>query len=762
MGNEGGAINPWSTQSERFNAEDLCWKVEGYETPFAALAELIRDWPGETPTPELDPKIRHRRLVETIAGYPEIASGRRPLDMPLHPKSTLAFNLTDFLDRIPGPEDFEWHTLKTALLHYDLKQCDHVSQKKFLHHLMKGIRKTSYARHSLAHTYPEDELHVDEIRFITVLHSQSKESIEQFWPVNDEGRLDWKTLDSDANFLDPIRVNAISTHDVYFEHEFRFGSIQTWIGDMTECIFKSDSWLHPNASHHLITGASVMLESILAKMRSYILAEHRAGSIVIDGGGRLRYLSTRTINEEAKWFKEKITKSLLFDRDHTHPFAACIRNCLNEYATNPLVFQTLKHQFALDEDKDEFPRIFTQKDGEEEFADKIKKTLTQTGFQELIGPAITAQFLPRITYSGPTVHEGGTKKYPILIDESEEKIWEFEKCVLCQCTPLPKGLVNKNSIMEILETNRPECYVCPFHALLFAIGKDAKTRLQSYPDLFMKTPSKTRKNQKEITHMIKLDGNGIGQLFNKSVRRWARPKPKRVPPRTWNRLKEKDIMNLKVEWDGEKFRRHMERYGHRKAEKSVHVRRMQPLLRTQRRSISFNINWWLSLHEALSRTKEASMVPWVMAGDDVVMVNHQQLDLKGISKLFKTFHERLADKYPNEIPMTFAGAIEERGEFSLAQMYRNVKGEEEFSADLWKWQAMKISASREESSLSSHPSDWDILGEKKRKDLDNWLKKQDEIALEVLYNNLRKERLVFTTEGDYPSLLLYRRLSEED
>lgn len=260
--------------------------------------------------------------------------------------------------------------------------------------------------------------------------------------------------------------------------------------------------------------------------------------------------------------------------------------------------------------------------------------------------------------------------------------------------------------------------------------------------------------------MIKLDGNGIGQLFNRPVREWGRPKPEHVPRRTWNRLEKKDIMNLGVEWDGEKFRRHMERYRHKAAENSVHIRRMQPLLRTQRRSISFNINWWLSLHEALSSTKEANMVPWVMAGDDIVMVNHQQLDLKGISKLFKMFHERLDRKYPNDVPMTFAGAIQEREGFSLAETYKEIKKEEEFAAALWKWQVKKISCSRENSNPTPHSSDWDLLGKKKRKELDDWEKGKNEFALEALYDNLRNEGLVFTIERSYPSLLLLRPLTE--
>ena len=98
MSAETGAIDPWSTENERFKSKALCWDDPDYETPFAAIAEFIQAWPGDTPTSELPIATRHARLVETVAGYPEIATGRRPMDMPLHPKANLAFKLTNFLN----------------------------------------------------------------------------------------------------------------------------------------------------------------------------------------------------------------------------------------------------------------------------------------------------------------------------------------------------------------------------------------------------------------------------------------------------------------------------------------------------------------------------------------------------------------------------------------------------------------------------------------------------------------------------------------
>ena len=92
----------------------------GFETPFGAMAEILQSWPGTTQTSEQDDDERHLRLISTIAGYPEILTGRRPLDIPLHNKSELAFKLSEFLDCIKPDSHSEWHSLRSLLLHHDL------------------------------------------------------------------------------------------------------------------------------------------------------------------------------------------------------------------------------------------------------------------------------------------------------------------------------------------------------------------------------------------------------------------------------------------------------------------------------------------------------------------------------------------------------------------------------------------------------------------------------------------------------------------
>ena len=94
-----GSINPWDLSGERH--EKPKWNDHGeYKTPFAAISSFLELWPGDEQTSECDIPERHLRLIEIVAGYPEILVGRRPLDMPLHPRSKLAFELSNFLDKI--------------------------------------------------------------------------------------------------------------------------------------------------------------------------------------------------------------------------------------------------------------------------------------------------------------------------------------------------------------------------------------------------------------------------------------------------------------------------------------------------------------------------------------------------------------------------------------------------------------------------------------------------------------------------------------
>ena len=329
-----GSINPWNLFGERHKKPE--WKHDKYETPFAAISSFLELWPGDEQTSECDISERHLRLIETVAGYPEILVGRRPLDMPLHPRSKLAFELSNFLDRIQSPNcNSEWHSLRSFLLHADLKMfADNANSEeehhhKFLHVLLKTIRDNSEFG---LHEDFADTLHPDEHRLLTTLHSKSKDRVDAFWPLGDLGGINFnKKLNRNIDLLINDGDSGLSNNPNYIEHTFRLSKIHTWITK-----WSNTEMFHPNTSHHFSIGASAFLESVIAKMRSNILDEKRPGSIIVDGGGKITYISKNRKEDEKKWIETQLRNILMIDksidaRKKTHPFQKVIEKKIIQY-----------------------------------------------------------------------------------------------------------------------------------------------------------------------------------------------------------------------------------------------------------------------------------------------------------------------------------------------------------------------------------------------------------------------------------------------
>ena len=85
----------------------------------------------------------------------------------------------------------------------------------------------------------------------------------------------------------------------FTEHTFRLSKIHKWITKWSDTKI-----IHPNAWSNLFIGTSAFLESIVAKMRSKILDEKRPGSIIVDGGRKITYLSTKSREYEKGGWKD--------------------------------------------------------------------------------------------------------------------------------------------------------------------------------------------------------------------------------------------------------------------------------------------------------------------------------------------------------------------------------------------------------------------------------------------------------------------------
>ena len=84
-----GAPNPWFKGSPPLSSSEIL--KEG-EHPLDLIRDFILNWPGEE-TVKFDFETRHNRLIQIIAGYPEIDVGRYPLDWPLSKKANDALRL---------------------------------------------------------------------------------------------------------------------------------------------------------------------------------------------------------------------------------------------------------------------------------------------------------------------------------------------------------------------------------------------------------------------------------------------------------------------------------------------------------------------------------------------------------------------------------------------------------------------------------------------------------------------------------------------
>ena len=125
-----GAPNPWFEGSPPLSSSEIL--KEG-EHPLDLIREFILNWPGEE-TVKFDFETRHNRLIQIIAGYPEIDVGRYPLDWPLSKKANDALRLTRYLDSIKSPDG------KTSLRSVLLNQSTRVKQFETEKELIPIIR----------------------------------------------------------------------------------------------------------------------------------------------------------------------------------------------------------------------------------------------------------------------------------------------------------------------------------------------------------------------------------------------------------------------------------------------------------------------------------------------------------------------------------------------------------------------------------------------------------------------------------------------
>lgn len=668
MGHSRGSMNPWA-ESEEYLTKPNWNNINGFETPFGAMAEILQSWPGTTQTSEQDDDERHLRLISTIAGYPEILTGRRPLDIPLHNKSELAFKLSEFLDCIKPDSDSEWHSLRSLLLHHDLVHFKEPMKKKtakdILECLITSIRNYSTFGETRK-SYNEQQFHDEELMFLTSLHSHSSRRIEKFWPK----RLTELNFSPRTPKTDLIFLNSNNERRNFCEYTFTFDEIHKWIRYWSSP--KQVNLLNENFGQKWIIASSAILESLFAKLRSHIIDEKRPGSIIIDGGGRISYISTRTKEDEQQWFKEILYTSFLQSTKegmvtHPHPYAKTITQQIQNYAEKKegIILETIQHHSK----KEQLDNLWSKRKGDEHKP-------TQKMFQFLIGEKAAMHFIPPVVVD-PSKERTDNKRF--LIDSDTPKPWMFSECVICNNNDV--GLRDVSSCKRIIEKRH---FVCPFHFLFGGLAESVIVRQTSFADLYLKQYETFSEKEKEISHILRFDGNSIGLNFTKEFNDFNTPEYDTYSEIWENERKE--ILDIESKWDLPEQNHNLTDNSNlrvkAKQKNLLFGRRLQVLIRKQRRSYSFNSKWWTALRKAMKTNGNCNLIPWILAGDDIVLVNQSKTTEIAITSFLRDFHSILEKDLGERI--TFAGSLQQRGDLSIIDCFRQAKDLEESASLVWK------------------------------------------------------------------------------
>ena len=658
--------NPWGLEGKKerkwsdYNSE--------FDTPFGGFAHILMNWPGDLPTAEMDFDKRHNRLIETIAGYPRIAVGKRPLDFPMHYLSLEALKLSLYLDGIGiegSKEGYEWHSLRTFLIDYDLKittrlepkvtDADHTMLLKTLIDNVKGFEEYEELNPEQRKTYD-----LEESNFLRGLHSSAHDRT-RYWKNDNATK---EITPPGFKFYGQVSGEAVERDGFFYEHSVKFLKIQKWIKFYAGSDLGGSTPLKLDIRHNLRIGASAILEGLFAKIRSKVLEEKRPGSITIDGGGRLCFIS-KNISEKI-WIEEIISESFALEPRHPQPFAQILRKSIMEWGV-------------------ETKRI----PGE-----GLKQGETKAFLDEQFSQ-ITEKYFPQMAINTPPD------------DSLEFEGFKHEQCHICtqsadgQTESTPKRYLSQFADEE---SSCSKNQVCAFHYLLFALGEGVKIRQASQRMKVVVNP----KDQK-IHHVICLDGNGIGQIFNKKWEEIENPKIAQISEKApdipsvnqarekiqrdqeildqlWSNQKEK-ITDLKTPWTEieQALEQQCDDSLQNNAEvlEEIYKRRNQAYLQRKRRSFCFNAKWWIAFNDGIYSNPENHLEPFVAAGDDLILINRAQTEVQGTINALRDFARHLSEEFNDEIPISFGAGVA-ANTTTIAQTIKLALEAEESAKVRWK------------------------------------------------------------------------------
>ena len=155
---------------------------------------------------------------------------------------------------------------------------------------------------------------------------------------------------------------------------------------------------------------------MIAKMRSNILDEKRPGSIIVDGGGKITYISTKSKEDEKRWMEIQLRNILMTDKSTEG------RKILTHSKSHSKKYHRIwedgrgrKKNYLRSVGQHTIPELFrTMKDPRNPDGPGITVPRA-TLYEEYIGPSVMKYFLPPISINEK--------------DEQDNPEWLFEESI---------------------------------------------------------------------------------------------------------------------------------------------------------------------------------------------------------------------------------------------------------------------------------------------------------------------------------------------
>jgi hypothetical protein len=539
------STNPWSDGKESQRLP-VSMKEISVEKILSDITDSLLKWPGQE-TVNLKPLDRHNRLVQVIAGYPHIDMDRLPFDWPTHPRAAISLKLSRALDSLVCP--INGKSLRSTILdidlglRYRLKDDDNEELIKEYHKeslilLLMTLRASDNGPGMSMEFFTEKE-----IDFLTALHSNENTSMQKWWPFeilkerlsvwqlpSDIDKQDYEfgeeigklyhkmknpnglTKDEQKKLAELEKKKATKVDirecedkrkklgELFNHHEnkeiirFEFRKIQSWINFWLRATKKMKG-----TGQRLQRGCSFFLEAAISVLRKYVISNFGAGSILVDGGGRIEFVVT--LKDESV---ENITNEIVsivenfMIRNQTGVGASLIQT-ESETILNIELKEEIAKRAGIDENgKEWFPRLMLE------------------DWKEHLGEEYTKKVLPPyFCYSVNDRQEDlDEKTQEILYKIKAWKDNENQYCLFCNPDSEKWTEKDRDRVDPLM---KDKSKACRFHRLIYEIGHQQRKRESTIGKTDPNYIPQLVKRGRKVISIAYIDANLLGLIFPDNI-----------------------------------------------------------------------------------------------------------------------------------------------------------------------------------------------------------------------------------------------------